>query len=1080
MFPYIFIHQYKILISNKLMDRFLWVEFQLKAIYEQVSDLGIEETLSDIPQDIHATYERILDMIDKKPRVQRELAKKALLFIAYAREPVSIDVLAIAIAAKDYTQTLDGLRSSVSIETKIFHACGNLLAIDSTGPDIRQRVCFVHFSVHEFLTSQQSKLLYALSLDKAGAHREIARMCMVFLLIFYSHIQDFCTDNEGDYIYDYILPALPFHLLEGKLDSLPPGDEVINLTSLFFKRCPPLLLSDRFGGPSNWKTFCTFSPSVLALLFNLPGTYQCYDPQVLYGEQLSQKVITWVYGRTKDFSIRFIRISDDRLAIHYATRRLDSVPACQRLCSHGYPIEYSYHYSDGPLNTFSHDREENLELGNWNLTPLYLVRSEEVARFLIDRGASVNPQAVNHRLPNLLGHLAFHGNEKVIQLLLDRGAEQEEEALSSALNELAWCDNVEAIQVLLDNGINVSTQGGVLGSALETAATHGNVRAMRILLDNGADVNAKSTMHVGNALQAAVESNNVEAVQLLLDKGAEVHAQCGYYGNALQVAALNGNVGVIRLLVNEGADVNVQGGKYGNPLQAAAHGGNLGAMQFLLDQGANVNVQGGPFGNPLQAGACSKNVEGVQLLLDRGANVHTQGGEHGNALRAAAHCGKIEAIKLLLDKGADVNADEECGNALYAAACRRKVEVVSLLLDHGADVNAHGEKYGNALCGAAGYGNVEVVRLLLDQGADVNAQGGKYGNALCGAACYGNVELVQLLLDQGADVNAQSGKYGNALQAAAAAAHEHRWDRAHMADFDADGVIQLLLDQGANVYAQGGLYGNALQAAAKVADDSGKTVQLLLDKGADVHAQGGRFGNALQAAAYNCNIEAMRLLLDNGADANAQGGKFETALLAAAACKRYRGDNHTEAVRLLLGQGADAHAQGGQFGNALQAAAFHGRTETIQLLLDNGADVNARGGEYGNALQAATCNGKVDAVWLLLRQGVDINAQGGVYGTALQGTLAAGGQGDLDYLFPQVLHLSEILLDHGADVTAYVPGSKYGDAVSAAKDVWKDHKANLKRLMRLFESRGWKEGGLGATENGSQSVSICTETVETQ
>src|SRR6266576_690819 len=93
--------------------RFLWVEFQLKAICAQVSDNGIEETLQNIPRDIDATYDRILKSIDKKPPAQRELAKKALLFIAYAREPVSIDILALAIAVKHHEQSLDMLRSSI-------------------------------------------------------------------------------------------------------------------------------------------------------------------------------------------------------------------------------------------------------------------------------------------------------------------------------------------------------------------------------------------------------------------------------------------------------------------------------------------------------------------------------------------------------------------------------------------------------------------------------------------------------------------------------------------------------------------------------------------------------------------------------------------------------------------------------------------------------------------------------------------------------------------------------------------------------------------------------------------------------
>ena len=186
----------------------------MKAIYAQVSDLGIEETLKDIPKDINATYERILDVIDNKPLAQRELARNALLFIAYAQKPVSIDILALAIAAKDHTQTLDMLRSSTSTEKIILDACGNLLSIDNTNPEIQQ-VCFVHFSVHEFFTIQSPKLFHppsfrykeykAVVAHRELAHRELAQMCITFLLILYSQLHDFGTSTEQSFAKDYIL-----------------------------------------------------------------------------------------------------------------------------------------------------------------------------------------------------------------------------------------------------------------------------------------------------------------------------------------------------------------------------------------------------------------------------------------------------------------------------------------------------------------------------------------------------------------------------------------------------------------------------------------------------------------------------------------------------------------------------------------------------------------------------------------------------------------------------------------------------------------------------------------------------------
>ena len=613
--------------------RFLWVEFQLKEICAQVSDNGIEETLQRIPQDMNATYERILHMIRKKPQAQCELARKALLFIAYARKPVSIDMLALAIAVKDHTQTLDRIQSSISTEAVILNSCGNLLAIDNSDSNIRC-VRFVHFSVHEFLTTHHSNTLF---LQDEVAHREIAQMCMTLLLIVYSCVPAQYTESLVSFANDYLLPALPHHLLAADLRSLQFNDEIIGLALLFFGSRPPLLA---LVGRDGDRTFFVFSAAVLALIFNLPGIHQSYNSQALNVEQRPNlERLRKLYGNV-------VQTSDDRLAMHYATGQLDSVAVCQRLYSHGYPIEYSHHDSDGTLNTVTTRGWSP----NWvprvcHVTPLYLVKSVEVARYLLDRGASINPSLMNNRLPNLLGYVAKSGNTGVIQFLLDSGAEQEEEAQRSALESLAYTGKVEAMRLLLSNGADPNAPGGVHGYALQAAASRNQVNAMHFLLDAGADVNALGGVY-GSALQAAAYEGHVEAMQVLLDKGADVNAQGGNYGNALQSAAFRGQVDVIHLLLDTGADVHVQGGEYGNALQAAAAEGQVEVMQALLDKGADVNAQGGAYGTALQAavvenmypkGFKKDSLSVAEILLDHGADVtaYVPDSVYGDALGAA-------------------------------------------------------------------------------------------------------------------------------------------------------------------------------------------------------------------------------------------------------------------------------------------------------------------------------------------------------------------------------------------------------------------------------------------------------------
>ena len=852
---YVFFFKFKEKAFNGTKYRFLWVEFQLDAICAEASDKGIEKALERVPDSMDATYERILNTINEKPRPKRELARKTLMWIAYARRPLSINELAYAISIEIDTKNLEDLKSSTPPEEFILDACANLISVDTTYWGARY-IRFVHFSVQEFLTSHRSTTLCM----AYEAHREIAQACMIILTLNISPNQsDYRDRNAVKSLLKYSFKEWPHHLLAANINSLPANDHRVTFISSFFEEGPTMLatlpenLDSQYSG--NIDAGFKFSPAVLALIFDLPGTEKCGP---ISGE-LEGKL-----PKTSDHGQDLIIIPDDSLAIHYATVELDSVPVVRRLYNCGYDLNYSY------SNLNRADREVPYHL---QLSSLYLVRSIEMARFLLNNGISIEPQDLRNGLIDPLKYFAKRRNlVEVFRLLLDRVVDQDGRRLKDALRTAYRGNYLEAIRLLVDKGFDI---------------------------DN-VSIGDSSMREYGNVLQTAAYDSKLEVVQLLLDKGANVNAQGGMYGYALQatVASYHSKVELVQLLLDKGADVNSQGGEYGDALQAAAYYGKVEIVQILLDKGADVNAQGGEYGNALQAAVASYNskVEVVRLLLDKGANVNAQGEKYGYALQTAAYYGKVGVVQLLLDRGADANAQSgKYGYALQAAAYRGKVEVVQLLLNKGAEVNAQGGEYGDALQAAVAsyHSKVEVIQLLLDKGADINAQGEVYGNALQAAAYRGKVEVVQLLLDKGADINAQGGEYGNTLQAAVAS-YNSKVE-----------IVQLLLDRGADVNAQGGKYDYALQIAAyhgKV-----EVVQLLLNKGADINAQSGKCGNALQAAAYFGKARVVRLLLDRGAEVNAQGGEYGNALQAAAASD----DSRVEVVQLRQDKRADVNAQGG-------------------------------------------------------------------------------------------------------------------------------------------------------------------------
>ena len=171
-----------------------------------------------------ATYKRILTTINNKPRPQRELARRVLIWIAYMRSPLQIDDLAYAISIELDTRSLEDLESSIPTKEYILDACANLVSVDKeNNSDGGRYVRFVHFSVQEFLTSERSTTL---SMGYKTVHREIARTCMLYLTLF-----PFPKQSASRRLYWYAFHQWPHHLLAGNLNSLLVDDQILDSDS---------------------------------------------------------------------------------------------------------------------------------------------------------------------------------------------------------------------------------------------------------------------------------------------------------------------------------------------------------------------------------------------------------------------------------------------------------------------------------------------------------------------------------------------------------------------------------------------------------------------------------------------------------------------------------------------------------------------------------------------------------------------------------------------------------------------------------------------------------------------------------
>ncbi|KAJ5099403.1 hypothetical protein N7532_006404 [Penicillium argentinense] len=222
---------------------------------------------------------------------------------------------------------------------------------------------------------------------------------------------------------------------------------------------------------------------------------------------------------------------------HYSISSSEAKPAIEQLASKLFKDDMKAFVTWIRLHDM--DRPWDMSVGYNRLVtdmalPLYyaaLLGLESVLNSILaiatrDRGSSetVNINSRGGRYGNALQAAADKGHEKLVQTLLDRGAD-------------------------------IKAQGGVYGNALQAASEGGHKKIVQMLLDRGTDVNAQGGYY-GNDLQAASHGGLENVVQMLLDRGADVNTQGGEHGNALLAAADGGHKKQVQMLLDRGADVN--------------------------------------------------------------------------------------------------------------------------------------------------------------------------------------------------------------------------------------------------------------------------------------------------------------------------------------------------------------------------------------------------------------------------------------------------------------------------------------------------------------------------------------------
>jgi len=252
---------------------------------------------------------------------------------------------------------------------------------------------------------------------------------------------------------------------------------------------------------------------------------------------------------------------------------------------------------------------ENVNEKDYNgSTPLFFVKSIEIAKLLIKKGADVNAKNNGGKTP-----LFYVRNLEIAKYLIKKGADVNAKN-NGGETPLFYVRNLEIAKLLIENGADVNAKNNWGKTPLFWVE---DVEIAKLLIENGADVNAKNNW--GETPLFWVE--DVEIAKLLIENGADVNSK-NDNGETL-LLQLDLNVEIAKLLMENGADVNAKNIRGETILYSAYYFRNFYESEYyfrnfydlLIENGANIDYKIMNDNSLLYSLTSENNLKEIEYLL---------------------------------------------------------------------------------------------------------------------------------------------------------------------------------------------------------------------------------------------------------------------------------------------------------------------------------------------------------------------------------------------------------------------------------------------------------------------------------
>jgi ankyrin repeat protein len=244
-----------------------------------------------------------------------------------------------------------------------------------------------------------------------------------------------------------------------------------------------------------------------------------------------------------------------------------------------------------------------------------------IAKLLYEKGGSVRIRTAGEDWT--CSHFAaLAGHAHILRWLIDLHLNVDSGSVdgSTPLRIAAVAGHLEAVNVLLQNGANVTNTFGHLKSTLlHDVAGRGHVHILQRIIIYFEDSNVRDSLQ-RTAMHLAATFGHVEIGQVLVAHGADINAKRAGDVTPLHLAAASGRMLFVEFLLHQGCDILSISQSCSTPLHFASENGHANILKLLVEFGFDVNAENADGYTPLTWSVSSDNLENTKYLCWKGAN----------------------------------------------------------------------------------------------------------------------------------------------------------------------------------------------------------------------------------------------------------------------------------------------------------------------------------------------------------------------------------------------------------------------------------------------------------------------------